>query len=190
MTFGCSQAGLRPTGQRPQGRSALGVPVLVSDAPYMYIRHDVHVAQSADSVRRELLEPPERWLPPSLAEPVGERQYLARVGFSAPGTRISKQVELTLGQPEAVGHWLVIPVAWRATGPSQLFPVLDGKLTVEPLGTRSSKLWLGGTYEPPLGALGREIDEAVMHNVAEATIKDLVENVAARLSELAANRPA
>jgi hypothetical protein len=29
-----------------------------------------------------------------------------------------------------------------------------------------------------------------MHNVADATIKDFVENAAARLSELAANRPA
>jgi len=156
----------------------------------MYIRHDVHVNQPAHSVRRELLEPPERWLPASIAEPIGARRYLARVGFSAPAARISKQVELTLGQPEIAGQWLVIPIAWRATGPSQLFPVLDAKLTVEPLGTHSSKLWLGGTYQPPLGALGREIDEAVMHNAAEATIKDFVDGVAARLMELASNRPA
>jgi len=156
----------------------------------MYIRHDVHVTQPAHSVRRELLGPPERWLPASVAEAIGERHYLARVGFSAPAARISKRVEVTLGQPVVTGQWLVIPIAWRATGPSQLFPVLDGKLTVEPLGTHSSKLWLGGSYQPPLGALGREMDGAVMHNVAEATIRDFVEGVAARLSELASNRPA
>ena len=49
---------------------------------------------------------------------------------------------------------------------------------------------MGGSYQPPLGALGREIDEAIMHNVAGATIKDFVESVAARLSELASNGPA
>jgi hypothetical protein len=156
----------------------------------MYIRYEAHVDQSAHSVRRELLEPPERWLPPSVAEPIAERRYLARVGFSPPVARISKQVELTLGEPEVAGHWLVIPVAWRATGPGQFFPVLEGKLTVQPLGPHSSKLGLGGTYEPPLGALGREIDGVVMHNAAEATIKDFVDSLATRLSELAANRPA
>jgi hypothetical protein len=155
----------------------------------MYIRHDVHVDQPAESVRRELLEAPERWLPPSVVEPLGERRYLTRVGFSA-AARISKQVELTVGEPAAQGQWLVIPVAWRATGPTQLFPVLDGKLTVQPIGPRHSSLWIGGTYLPPLGALGREIDEVLMHNVAKATISDFVESVAARLSELAASRPA
>lgn len=156
----------------------------------MYIRHDVHVDQPAPRIRRELLEPPDRWLPPSVTGPLGERRYLARVGFSATAARISKQVELTVGEPGAAGDWLVIPVAWRATGPNQLFPALDAKLTVQPLGPNSSTLWLGGTYEPPLGALGREINEVVMHNVAEATIEDFVESIAARLSELAANRPA
>jgi hypothetical protein len=156
----------------------------------MYIRHDVHVEQPSHSIRRELLEPPERWLPPSLAEPIGERRFRARVGFRAPATRISKQVELTVGEPEVAGQWLVVPIGWRATGPSQLFPVLDGKLTVQPLGPRSSVLWLGASYQPPLGALGREVDEVVMHNVAVATIKDFVEGLAARLSELAADRPA
>ncbi len=180
-----------------QGQLASGQRVvrhLVSTGERATLRTCTSDTTSTSTSRRtafdaSTLEPPERWLPPSVAGPIGERHYLTRVGFSAPATRISKQVELTLGEPEVAGQWLVIPVAWRATGPSQLFPVLDGKLTVQPLGPRSSVLWLGGTYQPPLGALGREIDEAVMHNVAEATIKDFVDGVAARLSELAANSP-
>ena len=156
----------------------------------MYIRHDVPVDQPAHSVRRELLEPPERWLPASVKGPLGERRYLARVGFRAAGARVSKQVELTVGQPETPGDWLVIPIAWRATGPTQLFPVLDGKLTVQPLGPHSSILWMGAMYQPPLGAVGHEMNEVALHNVASATIRDFVESVAARLSELAAHRPA
>jgi len=156
----------------------------------MYTRYDAPIDQPAHSVRRELLESPERWLPPSVHSPVGERRYLARVGFSAAAARVSKQVELTLGTPEQPGQWLVIPVAWRATGPGQLFPILDGRLTVQPLGPHSSTIWMGATYQPPLGALGRELDAAALHNVAAATIKDFVDGVAARLSELAAGRPA
>ena len=91
-----------------------------------------------------------------------------------------------MGTPESPGNWLVVPIAWRATGPAGPFPVLDGKLTVQPLGPRSSILWMGATYQPPLGGLGHELNEAALHNVASATIEDFVEGVAARLSKLAA----
>jgi hypothetical protein len=154
----------------------------------MYMRHDVHIDQPADSVRRELLEPPERWLP-ALVDPLAPRRFRMRVGFAST-PRVSKEVELTLGEPETPGQWLVIPITWRATGASQLFPALDGKLTVQPRGLHSSLLWLGATYQPPLGAVGQEVDELVMHGVAEATIKDFVERIGVRLAELAASRPA
>lgn len=156
----------------------------------MYIRHDVPIDQPAREVRRELLGPPERWLPASVVDAGEERRYRVRVGFKPIAGRISKEVELTVGAPEAPGDWLVVPVAWRATGPGGLFPVLDGKLTVQPLGPHSSILWIGATYRPPMGGLGHELDEVALHNVAGATIEDFVEGVAARLSELAAHRPA
>jgi hypothetical protein len=37
-------------------------------------------------------------------------------------------------------------------------------------------------YEPPLGKLGEQLDRAVMHNVAEKTVKDLAESIAEKLS--------
>ena len=156
----------------------------------MFIRHDVNVDQPASSCRRELLEPPSHWLPASVGEEAGERRFHARIGFRAPASRITKQVELTIGGPAQEGDWLSLPVSWRATGPSQLFPVMEGKLTVQPLGPHDAKLVFSGTYQPPLGAVGREIDDVLMHNVADATIKDFLESVATRLSELAVSRQA
>jgi hypothetical protein len=156
----------------------------------MYMRHDTSIDHPAHSVRRELLEAPERWLPASVASPLGERRYLVKVGFHAAAAHISKQVELTVGTPVERGQWLEIPVTWRATGPGQLFPVLDGKLTVQPLGPHSSILWIGATYQPPLGGLGRQLNAAALHNVASATIEEFVEGVSGRLAELAASRPA
>ena len=155
----------------------------------MYIRHDVSIDQPANEVRRELLGPPERWLPASVTSPLGGRRYQVRVGFRALVGRVSKQVELTVGPAEAPGDWLVVPVAWRATGPDGLFPVLDGKMTVQPLGSRSSTMWIGATYQPPLGWFGHELNDVALHNVASATVEDFLEGVAARLSSLAANRP-
>jgi len=153
----------------------------------MFIRHDVNVDQPASTCRRELLEPPSHWLPESVGEEARERRFRARIGFRAPASRITKQVELTIGGPAQEGDWLSIPLGWRATGASQLFPVMEGKLTCGPWGL-TAKLVFSGTYQPPLGAVGREIDDALMHNVADATIKDFLASVAKRLSELAASR--
>jgi len=161
----------------------------MTDAAGMYIRHEVPIDQPAREVRRELLGPPERWLPSSVGSPLGERRYLVRVGFNALGGRIAKEVELVVGAPEAPGDWLVVPVAWHATGPGGLFPVLDGKLTIQPLGPHSSTLWMTALYQPPLGGLGHELDDVALHNVATATVEDFVRGVAARLEELAGTRP-
>jgi hypothetical protein len=155
----------------------------------MYTRHDVPIGQPAHDIRRQLLGQPERWLPASVASPVGERCYLVRVGFRALVGRISKEVELSVGTPQAPGSWLVVPIAWRATGREGLFPVLDGALAVLPLGPHSSILWMGAKYEPPLGGLGHELNDVMLHNMASATIEDFVEGVAVRLSKLAATHP-
>ena len=89
----------------------------------MFLRHSVHIQQSAESCRQELLQPPHRWLP-------------------------------------------------------------------GPIGPGVSRLTLSGTYGAPLGALGREIDTAVLHRVAEATIRNFAEGIAARVSKLAGSRSA
>jgi hypothetical protein len=154
----------------------------------MYIRHDTSIERPIHEVRWELSQEPERWLPAAVTSPLGPRTYRVRVGFRALVGRISKEVELTVGEPAAAGDWLSVPVAWRATGASGLFPVLDGRLTVQPLAPRSSIVWVGANYHPPLGGLGHELDEVALHNVATATIEDFVAGVAARLSQL--ERPA
>jgi hypothetical protein len=38
-------------------------------------------------------------------------------------------------------------------------------------------------YEPPLGKLGAQLDEAVLHNVAEGTVKELAQLIADRLGK-------
>ncbi len=43
---------------------------------------------------------------------------------------------------------------------------------------------MSGTYLPPLGGLGRNLDEVLMRKVARATVKDLAASIAERLDQL------
>jgi hypothetical protein len=36
-------------------------------------------------------------------------------------------------------------------------------------------------YESPLGRFGKQLDEVLMHNVAQATVKELAESIAMRI---------
>jgi len=148
--------------------------------------HDVHLDGPADRCRRILLESPLEWLP--RAEAAGDRHFVAWVGFGD-GLRVDKEVELTIGLPASAADRLVVPISWRATGPHGLFPIFHGAFRLRPLRPHVCRLSLTGSYEPPLGELGRRLDEAGLRRVAEATVRDLAEAVAARVSHLAAGRP-
>jgi hypothetical protein len=50
------------------------------------------------------------------------------------------------------------------------------------LGQEKTKLVLQGTYEPPLGAIGRAVDRTLLRNVAESTVQDWVDRVAMSVS--------
>ena len=65
----------------------------------------------------------------------------------------------------------------------RLFPVLDADLTLAPAGQNAASLRLDGTYRPPLGSLGAELDRLLLHRVAEATIHNFLERVAAALAQ-------
>ena len=46
-----------------------------------------------------------------------------------------------------------------------------------------TRLTVSGMYQPPLGSLGRQLDQALMHNVATATVNELAEAIATRLEK-------
>ena len=75
----------------------------------------------------------------------------------------------------------VIPLRWTATDAPGLFPSLDADLEVAPHGAGSTQLSISARYRPPLGPLGEVIDRAVLHRVAEATVKDFLDRVADRV---------
>ena len=79
------------------------------------------------------------------------------------------------------GSWTEVPLTWKATFPKPLFPEMVGKVELAAVDPKATRLTVSGMYEPPLGRLGKQLDEALMHNVAQATVKELAESIARRI---------
>jgi hypothetical protein len=154
----------------------------------MFARYYVELPMPAVEVERALLDAPQTWLP-ALADEANTRRelLLAEVGFGD-GLRVSKKVVIELGEPIRVPAKTILPVRWRAAGPERLFPALAADIEVASITASTAQLSMSARYTPPMGPLGRAVDRALLHRVAEATLKDFLDRVAATLSEL--SRPA
>jgi hypothetical protein len=147
----------------------------------MFARYFVELPISADDVERAVSRDPRVWLP-GLAEHAHHRGdlLLAEVGFGE-AVRIKRTVVVELGQPVRSGSKTVFPLRWAASGPGGLFPSLDADLEVAPLGPGRTQVAMSARYVPPLGPVGRAVDRAVLSRVAEATLKDFLDRVAAAI---------
>lgn len=146
----------------------------------MFIRYFVDLPLPFEEVRETFLASPETWVPGLArdAEDRGER-LLSEVGFSFDdGQWIGKQVEIELGPPLHFSARTALPLTWTATGPEHLFPSLDADLEIASLGPNRTQFAISARYRPPFGGVGRVLDRALLHRVAEATIKDFLDRVA------------
>mgnify|MGYP003471506271 FL=1 len=73
------------------------------------------------------------------------------------------------------------PLSGRSKHRPGLFPHMKARLQVYPLSTTETQLELEGVYDPPLGLLGDALDALVGHRIAEASVLQFVQDVAARL---------
>ncbi|MDA8289785.1 MAG: hypothetical protein M0014_15300 [Actinomycetota bacterium] len=131
-----------------------------------------------------LLSEDDRWL----AGLVGEAEEdgdttIIKMGPAWASARLHREVRASIGAWRPVGNTLVGWIRWEAIEHRELFPVLDGDLVLSPKGDHSH-LTLRASYVPPFGALGRGLDWAGMHRVAEATLHSFLFRLAARLEDL------
>jgi len=142
----------------------------------MFARYFVELPLDARIVERALLNDPQSWVP-GLAGKANRRgdDLLAEVGFGGE-VRVERQVALEFGTPIKMPSKTVLPMRWSAAGASGLFPSLEADLEIAPIGQRT-QLAMSARYDPPLGAVGRALDRAVLFRVAEATLKDFLDRV-------------
>jgi hypothetical protein len=136
----------------------------------MHVKHSLHIKRPVQDVSSALLASPSKLFPRS-------------VGLHIAGIPVQKRVHLLIGEPERTSTWAAIPIWWQPTSGRMLFPVMNGKVEVAPSGKDETRLTVSGMYEPPLGKLGEELDKAVMHRVAEGTVKELAEVIAKKLGD-------
>jgi hypothetical protein len=150
----------------------------------MFLRYYVEVDLPTEQAVAALLESPSSWVP-TLADGAVERAepLLAEVGVGEGGLRVAKRVTVQLGNPVQFPSKLSLPMTWKPGG--WLLPRLDAELELAPLGKARTQLAINGRYEPPLGTVGRTVDRLALHRVAEATIKDFLDRVAATLTAVA-----
>ena len=135
----------------------------------MHVQHTVHIQRPVKDVSAALLDSPSKLFPKS-------------VGVHVAGVPVRKRVSIAFGDPVKTSTWAVIPISWKATSIQKLFPAMNGKLEVAPSSREETRLTVSGMYEPPLGRLGEQLDEALMHHVAEGTVRELAEAIAAKLA--------
>ncbi len=141
----------------------------------MFVRHSVHIDQPIAAVSRLLANSAHDWFPRLKDENVSV------VGLRIAGIPVRKRVTIEVGEAVTGGSWTEVPLTWKATFVKQLFPVMVGKVELAPVEANVTRLTVSGMYEPPLGRIGKRLDEAMMHNVAQATVKELAESIAKRL---------
>jgi len=116
----------------------------------------------------------------SAAEDDGEALRL-QIGPTWVGGRVTREVEVTLGLTRERGEALVVPLVWTATGFAAMFPMLSGDLELAPLGPERCRLTLAASYLPPFGDVGRALDHALLHRVAQSTVRSFLARVATSL---------
>jgi hypothetical protein len=112
----------------------------------------------------------------------------AQVGPPGALLGMSKLVKVQFRQLVTREDSAVWALRWEANGATgALFPVLDADITLTRTGEEATVLAVSGTYRPPLGSLGAGLDRAIMHRVAEATIRAFARQIGAVIVDPAAS---
>ncbi|HVC43028.1 MAG TPA: hypothetical protein VND54_13705 [Candidatus Saccharimonadales bacterium] len=150
----------------------------------MLVYDFVQVGRDFGEIRTRVLANPRALLAASAgaAHREGE-QTLVRLTPSSKHPRFGKTVAVDLGVPHERDDQLVVSMHWWAQGATRLYPHLDADLAFAPFGAGCTQITLMGSYDPPLGAVGRRVDVMLLHRVAEASIRSFLTRVS-RILEL------
>ena len=96
---------------------------------------------------------------------------------------LAKTVDVSVGSPARGAGETWIPIRWEATGTPSLFPSMDADLIVASVGESLTQVALRGTYRAPFGKVGEAMDRMVLHRVAEASVKTLLDRIGASLGD-------
>jgi hypothetical protein len=155
----------------------------------MLLRYFVVVARPIEEVETDLATGAQKWMPALAWKSNGQGQrLLSELGFEVGKRRMARTIEVELGALRPMSGITLLPIRWKAASHAGLFPALDGQVEIAPIGKSITQVGIRASYEPPFGVLGKVADRALMHRIAEITVKDFLDRIAARLAKSAADR--
>ena len=101
-------------------------------------------------------------------------------------TLFGKAVQVDFDRPFDGNDVVSLPVRWQATWPSAVYPSFDGELELVRLSDGSAELWLLGRYRTPLGPIGKVLNRALLHPIANDSVHHMLEDMASNLEHPAA----
>jgi len=105
------------------------------------------------------------------------------------GLGVKADIDIVVkGVDENPGSNLSVPsttlrLEWKSASLPQLFPLMQGELSVYPLTSTETQVDFSGIYEPPFGAVGKTMNAIVGHRIAEASVHRFVNDVAGYLRQ-------
>ena len=130
-------------------------------------------------LERALRAGPERWLPGYSRE---EGRITGELAYEQAGRRTKRQIEVRAGPVQRFAYGVTVHVRWKAARHSELYPELEGHLRLERGQPSGSRLRFDARYAPPGGRLGARVDRALMHHVAESSVRDFLARVGEQLA--------
>ena len=110
-------------------------------------------------------------------------EAMLRVGPLGDVPGLAKLVHVRFLDPAWSERGMTVGFRWEAAGgTTALFPVLDADLVLSPVSAGMCALACSGVYRPPFGRIGAVADRAVMSRVAAATIRSLLQHLAAEIA--------
>jgi hypothetical protein len=151
---------------------------------HMFVQDFVQIGRDFGEIRTLVIANPRALLAASAGAAYRDsEQILVRLTPSTKLPRFGKSVKVDLGDPYEREGQLVVPMHWWAPGATRLYPHLDAALEFAPFGADSTQITLMGSYEPPLGGVGRQVDMILLHRVANASIRSFLTRVARSLEQ-------
>jgi hypothetical protein len=149
----------------------------------MFVYYFVHVPAGFALVERSVLEML------GALDGFAEKAYRdgedlrALMGIGGDPPLLAKSVRVEVARPLRGGHETTVPLTWEATGTPGLFPRMEADLVIAALSPELTQLSLRGTYRVPFGKIGRAVDNALLHRIAEASVKAFVDRIAFSVGE-------
>jgi hypothetical protein len=108
----------------------------------------------------------------------GGVEYLMRVGPLGAVPGASRLVRVRFAEPLYRFGMVTVGLRWEASGVTGgLFPALDADIRLCEDDEDKTTVELTGSYRPPLGTVGAELDRLVLRTVAAATIRTLLSRI-------------